>query len=100
MTTLRYRFLDLKRTADQVLFPPVAGCYLTLFVAGNHRTKISAPAHCGNPRLSLAATLQFYLTSTAAKRQLHLEQVGSLPGRLFIANTKPHQAVTPATLAR
>ena len=70
------------------------------FPAGHQRTEICAPAHCGNQKLDLAATLQFYLSHTEAKRQLHLELAGSRPGRLFVANTRPHQAVTPSTLAR
>ena len=68
--------------------------------AGHTRTSISAPAHCGNPKIDLANTLRFYLLSTEAKRSAHLTLVGSRPTRLFVANTRPHQAVTPSTLAR
>ena len=71
-----------------------------LIFAGSIRGEIRCPATELCPPLSLSLHLAAYLERTAERRDYHTAQEGEPPNRLFIANTKPYQAVTAATLAR
>ena len=71
-----------------------------MLFTGNRRVEIKCPSYVGAAKLDLGTTLQIYLSRTADKRRFHEEASGVPPPRLFIANTRPHQAVSSATLAR
>ena len=72
----------------------------TLFT-GNKRLEIRCQdPHKNNPRLGLATILRTYQERTEPKRKLFKEQFKEEHGRLFVANTRPHQPVLPTTLAR
>ena len=72
----------------------------TLFT-GNKRLEIRCQdPHKNNPRLGLANILRTYQERTEPKRELFKEQFNQEHGRLFVANTRPHQPVLPTTLAR
>ena len=68
--------------------------------SGHVRGELSVPGGDDFPPLSLSLYLSAYLSRTEAKRAYHLRAEGSLPDRLFIANTKPFQPVQPSTLAK
>ena len=65
---------------------------------GSLRGELRCPA--GRDKLSLADCLAHYLDRTVEKRAYYEAAEGKFPDRLFVANTKPHQPVTPSTLAK
>ena len=67
---------------------------------GKVRGELRCPSGAGHPALSLEAALNEYFYRTSEKRLYHMNAEGQNPDRLFIANTKPFQAVKPVTLAR
>lgn len=67
---------------------------------GAVRGEIRCPSGSEHPPLSLTDYLAEYSRRTASDRDYYRAAEGCLPNRLFIANTKPFQPVTPSTLAR
>ena len=75
--------------------------FITIFItSGNIRGELSCPAGDHHPPLSVHLYLSHYVSRTSDRRSYHQRAEGELPNRLFIANTRPYQPVTPATIAR
>ena len=67
---------------------------------GKVRGEIKCPNGAEHPPLSLASYLPAYMDRTKEARKYFASCEGHEPERLFIANVKPYQPVTPSTLAR
>ena len=67
---------------------------------GYVREEVRCPGVPPNSPVSLVDCLNEYCTRTAGSRSYFAKAKGMPPARLFIANTKPYQAVNPSTLAK
>ena len=67
---------------------------------GKLRHEVVLPAGDSHPPLSLNLCLSEYLKRTESSREYYCAAEGVRPATMFVANTKPYQAVQPATLAK
>ena len=91
---------DWRKLGDQVWPNVMFFLQLPISSSGSLRRELRCPAGLGHPRLCLDSCLSAYLDRTAWKRAYFEAAEGRQPDKLFIANTKPFQPVTPSTLAK
>ena len=67
--------------------------------SGPKKTHIEVRCPGGTRDFPLSCLIE-YSSRTESKRAYFTQAEAATPARLFIANTKPYQAVTPSTLAK